>query len=215
MKLAWSWLHRHLHSKLSVAEVEARLVQLGLEVEGVTQARDDLKDLFVVDIERIEAHPNADRLRLCWWRGDKGRKGMVVCGAPNARVGLRSLLAPVGTQVNGWDKPLKAATIRGVTSEGMLCSAQELGIGDDAAGIIEIDESIPLGTQAHKALGLDDVVLDVALTPDRVDCASVRGIARDLAAAGCGTLKPLPSLPPLPSGPHDEDDSRDYRQRST
>ena len=201
MKLAWSWLHRHLHSKLSVAEVEARLVQLGLEVEGITQARDDLKDLFVVDIERIEAHPNADRLRLCWWRADKGRKGMVVCGAPNARVGLRSLLAPVGTQVKGWDKPLKAATIRGVKSEGMLCSAQELGIGDDAAGIIEIDESIPLGTQAHKALGLDEVVLDVALTPDRVDCASVRGIARDLAAAGCGTLKSLPSLPSLPSGP--------------
>ncbi|MBC6444178.1 MAG: phenylalanine--tRNA ligase subunit beta [Alphaproteobacteria bacterium GM202ARS2] len=197
MKLVWSWLQRHLDSDLSVAEVAERLVALGLEVDAVVAARDDLTDVHVVEVERIEAHPNADRLRLCSWRGADDKRGTVVCGAPNVRVGLRSLLAPVGTQLRGWDKPLRAATIRGVVSEGMLCSPQELGVGDDASGIIAIDSDVPLGTPAHTALGLDDVVLDVALTPDRVDCASVRGLARELAAAGCGTLKPLEPLESL------------------
>ncbi len=140
----------------------------------------------------IEAlpHPNADRLRAC--RVDAG-DGIVsvVCGAPNAHTGMKAVFAAPGTYIPGLSLTLKVGEIRGVVSAGMLLSAKEMGLGEDHSGIIELPADAPVGVSYAQYAGLDDPVIDISVTPNRGDCFSVRGVARDLAAAGLGTLKPF------------------------
>src|SRR5690606_30085107 len=143
----------------------------------------------VAHVVEAKPHPNADRLRVCIV--DTGReKVQVVCGAPNARTGMKGVFAPVGSHIPGTGVELKKGTIRGVESHGMLVSEREMGLSDEHEGIIELAEDAVVGESFAKVMGLDDPVFDIAITPDRADCLGVRGVARDLAASGLGTLKP-------------------------
>jgi phenylalanyl-tRNA synthetase beta chain len=188
MKFTLSWLKEHLDTKASVAEIADTLTRIGLEVEEVFDPATTLKDFRVAEVVKCEKHVNADKLSVC--EVDTGKERLqVVCGAPNARAGMKGVFAPVGSYVPGIDLTLTKAKIRGVESNGMLLSERELELSDEHTGIIELDPAAKVGSPAAKALGLDDAVFDVAITPNRPDCLGVRGIARDLAAAGIGRLK--------------------------
>ncbi len=190
MKLTLSWLKEHLDTHAGVDEIAEALTSLGLEVEGIFDPAEKLGTFIVAEIKEAGPHPDADKLRLC--KVDTGSEVVqVVCGAPNARAGLVGIFAAPGTYVPGLGVTLKKAKIRGVESVGMMCSARELEIGDDHGGIIELTGAHAPGSSAAAALGLVDPVIDIAITPNRGDCLGVRGIARDLAARGLGTLKPL------------------------
>lgn len=188
MKLTLPWLKEHLETSASLDAIVEKLTMLGLEVEDITDPGADLAAFSVGHVREARPHPNADRLRLCTV---ETRHGVfeVVCGAPNARAGMKAVFAPEGSVIPVSGEVLKKATIRGVASVGMLCSARELKLGEDHDGIIELPETAEVGEPAAKALGLEGPVLEVKLTPDRGDCFGVAGIARDLAAAGLGRLK--------------------------
>jgi len=190
MKFTLSWLKEHLDTKATLAELRDGLTMLGLEVEGITNPAESLKGFVVGYVVEAVQHPNADRLRLC--KVDTG-DGLVqvVCGAPNARTGMKGIFAPTGSYIPGTDMTLKASKIRGEESNGMLCSSRELQLGDDHSGIIDLPAEAKTGAPAAEALGLDDPVIEIKVTPNRGDCLGVHGIARDLAAAGLGTLKPV------------------------
>jgi phenylalanyl-tRNA synthetase beta chain len=190
MKFTLSWLKEHLETKATLAELRDGLTMLGLEVEGITNPAETLKGFVVGYVVEAVQHPNADRLRLC--RVDTG-SGLVqvVCGAPNARTGMKGIFAPTGSYIPGTDMTLKASKIRGEESNGMLCSFRELQLGDDHSGIIDLPAEAKTGAPAAETLGLDDPVIEIKVTPNRGDCLGVHGIARDLAAAGLGTLKPV------------------------
>jgi phenylalanyl-tRNA synthetase beta chain len=190
MKFTLSWLKDHLDTQASAAEIADRLTAIGLEVESVTNPGDALADFKVAKVLTAEPHPQADKLRVLTVDAGEGPV-QVVCGAPNARAGLVGVFGAPGAYVPGSDLTLKVAAIRGVESRGMMCSTRELELGEDHDGIIELPEDAPVGTAFPAYAGLDDPVFDVAITPNRQDCMGVRGIARDLAAAGLGTLKPL------------------------
>ncbi|MGF7158941.1 phenylalanyl-tRNA synthetase beta chain [Rhodoligotrophos appendicifer] len=198
MKFTLSWLKDYLDTDASLEEILDGLVGCGFEVEGVTDMRDVLAPFKVAYVREAVQHPNAERLRVCTVETEEGIL-QVVCGAPNARTGLRGIFAPVGSHVPGTGLDLVKAEIRGVTSNGMLCSERELLISEDHDGIIDLAEDFAVGTPAAVALGLDDPVLDVAVTPNRPDALGIYGIARDLAAKGLGTLKPLAAAP-VPGG---------------
>ena len=190
MKFTLSWLKEHLETNASLAEVRDALTMLGLEVEGISNAAETLKGFVVGYVVEAVQHPNADRLRVC--KVDTGNGVVqVVCGAPNARTGMKGIFAPTGSYIPGTDMTLKASKIRGEESNGMLCSSRELQLGDDHSGIIDLPAETKTGISAAEALGLDDPVIEIKVTPNRGDCLGVRGIARDLAAAGLGTLKPM------------------------
>ncbi len=194
MKFTFGWLKDHLETDAALDAVTERLTALGLEVEDVIDRGAALGPFVVGHVVSAEPHPDADRLRVC--RVDTGNDVVqVICGAPNARAGMKGVFARAGLTIPGTGLRLKAAKIRGVESNGMLCSEREMGLGDDHDGIIELPEDAPVGAPVVSVLGLDDPVIDVAVTPDRADCLGVRGIARDLAAAGMGTLKPLDATP--------------------
>lgn len=190
MKFPLSWLKTHLETEASLDEITAALTNIGLELEGVENRGAALAPFVVAHVVEAVQHPNADRLRAC--KVDTG-SGIVsvVCGAPNARTGMKSVFAPPGAWIPGKDVVLKVGEIRGVQSAGMLLSAMEMGLGDDHAGIVELDESAPVGMPYAEWAGLDDPVIEIAVTPNRGDALSVRGVARDLAAAGLGTLVPF------------------------
>ncbi|MGB6905550.1 MAG: phenylalanine--tRNA ligase subunit beta [Methyloceanibacter sp.] len=189
MKFTLSWLKEHLDTKASLGEIADTLTRIGLEVEGIFDPATRLAPFTVAEVITCDRHPNADKLQIC--EVDTGRERLqVVCGAPNARAGLKGVFAPVGSYVPGIDLTLTKAKIRGVESNGMLLSERELELSDEHAGIIELPSSAKIGSPAAKALGLDDAVVDIAITPNRPDCLGVRGVARDLAAAGLGKLKP-------------------------
>ncbi|HEX9808431.1 MAG TPA: phenylalanine--tRNA ligase subunit beta, partial [Alphaproteobacteria bacterium] len=190
MRFTLGWLKEHLDTKAGPREVVDRLTAIGLEVEAVIDRAAALASFTVARIIEAVPHPDADKLKVC--RVDTGTgEVQVVCGAPNARAGLLGVFAAPGTTIPGLGITLRKARIRGVESAGMMCSARELELGDDHEGIIELAGEARPGSPAVEALGLGDPVLDVAVTPNRGDCLGVRGIARDLAAAGLGTLKPL------------------------
>ena len=190
MKFTLSWLMEHLETTASLEEIRQRLTMLGLEVEGITNAAETLKGFVVGYVIEAKQHPNADRLRVC--RVDTGSGVVqVVCGAPNARTGMKGIFAPSGSYIPGTGLHLKASKIRGEDSNGMLCSSRELQLGDDHSGIIDLPADTNTGAPAAEALGLDDPVIEIKVTPNRGDCLGVHGIARDLAAAGVGTLKPF------------------------
>jgi phenylalanyl-tRNA synthetase beta chain len=195
MKFTLSWLKDHLDTTASVDEITAKLTMIGLEVEGVEDPGKLLRPFSVAYVVSAVQHPNADRLRVCMVDTGHGEPVQVVCGAPNARTGMKSVFSPPGTYIPGKAITLGVGTIRGVESRGMLCSAAELELSEDHDGIIELPEDAPVGLSYVAYAGLDDPVIDVAITPNRADCTGVRGIARDLAAAGLGTLKPDPIRP--------------------
>jgi len=188
VKFTLSWLRDYLETEFSPAEIADRLTDIGLEVEGVTDRAAELAPFTVAHVLEVRPHPNADRLRLC--KVDTGAGTLeVVCGAPNARAGMKAVLARVGAVIPATGEALKKSKIRGVESQGMLCSAAELLTGEDQEGIIELPPEAETGKPFAALLGLDDPVFDVAVTPNRGDCLGVRGIARELAAAGLGTLR--------------------------
>ena len=198
MKFTLPWLKEHLETTATVAEITAKLTDLGLEVERVTDPTAALAGFTVAQVLEAVQHPNAERLKLCTVASAGGVR-QVVCGAPNARAGLWGVLAVEGLAIPATGEVLKRAAIRGVESQGMLCSYRELSLGDDHSGIIDLPaENLEVGMPAAEALGLEGPVIELKVTPDRADCFGVLGIARDLAAAGLGRLKPR-NLAPVPS----------------
>jgi phenylalanyl-tRNA synthetase beta chain len=190
MKFTLSWLKEHLDTTASLVEIRDALTMLGLEVEGITDPAEALRGFVVGYVVEAVQHPNADRLRVC--KVDTGSGVVqVVCGAPNARTGMKGVFAPSGSYIPGTDLHLKASKIRGEESNGMLCSFRELQLGEDHSGIIDLPAETRTGAPAAQALGLDDPVIEIKVTPNRADCLGVHGIARDLAAAGIGSLKPV------------------------
>ena len=188
MKITLSWLRDHLETDADVQAVGEALTSLGLEVESIHDPARALDAFIVAEIKEAVPHPDADKLRVC--TVDTGSAVVqVVCGAPNARAGLRGIFAAPGTYVPGLDMTLGKAKIRGVESAGMMCSSRELQIGDDHAGIIELAGNHVPGSPAAAALGLGDPVIDIAVTANRGDCLGMLGVARDLAARGLGRLK--------------------------
>ncbi len=194
MKFTLSWLKEHLDTDASVDAIADTLTRIGLEVEDVADTASALKSFRVAEVVRASRHPDADKLQVL--EVDTGTERLqVVCGAPNARAGLKGVFAPVGAYVPGLDFTLTKAKIRGVWSNGMMVSERELELSDEHDGIIELNPKARIGSSAAKALGLDDVTFDIAITPNRPDCLGVRGVARDLAAAGLGTLTRDPVKP--------------------
>ncbi|HXC57457.1 MAG TPA: phenylalanine--tRNA ligase subunit beta [Rhizomicrobium sp.] len=189
MKFTLSWLKAPLDTDADVAAIADKLTSIGLEVEAVEDAGARLKDFVVAHVISAEKHPNADKLKLCSVDDGSGKPIQVVCGAPNAHSGMKAVFARPGVVIPVTGEALKIGTIRGLESRGMLCSSRELLLGDDHDGIIELAADARVGEPAAGALGLTDPVIDVNLTPNRGDAASVYGIARDLAASGLGRLR--------------------------
>jgi len=199
MKFTLSWLKDHLDTDASLDAILTKLTALGLEVEGVEDRSKELAPFVIGHVLSADQHPNADKLRLCLVDVGSGAPVQVVCGAPNARTGIKVVFAPPGTTVPATGAVLKIAPVRGVESRGMMCSERELKLSDSHDGIIELPADAPVGAPFAGWAGLGDPVIDISLTPDRADCAGVRGVARDLAAAGLGRLKPLDSTPVPPA----------------
>jgi phenylalanyl-tRNA synthetase beta chain len=190
MKTTIDWLKTHLDTDAPPGAIVDRLVMLGHDVEGIENRAEALEPFTVAYVVSAERHPNADRLKVCVVNTGNAEV-RVVCGAPNAHTGMKGVFAPAGTVIPRTGAVLKETVIRGVASRGMLCSAYELGLGEDHEGIIELPQDAPVGEQYVSYAGLGDTVLDIKVTPNRADCLGVRGIARDLAAAGLGSFKPL------------------------
>ena len=190
MKLTFDWLKEHLDTKFSEDQLLDKLTDIGLEVEGVEKPSNDLEKFLVAKILKTEPHPDADRLKVC--DVDTGNQNIlkVVCGASNAREGLITIYAPPGSVIPKNKMKLVVAKIRGVTSHGMLCSESELNLSEDSEGITELnskDYSNKIGQNYFSKKTSN--VIDISITPNRPDCLGVKGIARDLAAAGFGKLK--------------------------
>ena len=196
MKFTLGWLKDHLETDAGLDEIVETLIKIGLEVDTVDDPGAKFAAFTVAHVVAAEKHPNADRLKVCTVDTGDGQ-AQVVCGAPNARAGMKGVFAPTGSWIPGLEMELKAAKIRGVESNGMLVSEREMGLSDEHEGIIDLPEDAPIGAPFASVLGLDDPVIDIELTPNRPDCTGVRGIARDLAAAGLGTLKPFASAEPV------------------
>ncbi len=196
MKFTISWLKEHLDTDASVAEIAETLNRIGLEVEAIEDKAQALSAFTIAYVIEARQHPNADRLRVCMVDTGAGEPVQVVCGAPNARTGMKSVFSPPGTYIPGKDITLGKGVIRGVESNGMLCSAAELMISEDHDGIIDLPEDAPVGQSYAAYAGLGDAVIEIAVTPNRADALGVAGIARDLAAAGLGRLKdaPIPAV---------------------
>lgn len=214
MKFTLSWLKDFIDFKddVSVDQISETLTAIGLEIEGVENRSADFADFKVCYVEDAAQHPDADKLKVCKVNTGEGVV-QVVCGAPNARTGMKGVFAPSGSYVPGIDMVLKPAKLRGVESNGMLVSEREMTLSDDHDGIIDVAEDIEVGTPiAELYPQLNEVVFEIGLTPNRPDCAGIYGIARDLAAAGLGTFKPVSQNPiegqfesPIKSHIHNED----------
>ena len=188
MKFTLSWLKDHLETSAALDDIVDKLTLIGLEVEELVDPSETFTNFEVAEIIATVPHPEADRLQICTVKSSAGEQDLV-CGAPNARVGLVGILAQEGAVIPASGMVLGKAKIRGIESKGMMCSGAELGLSDDHDGIVELAAGTEIGMGAATALGLDDPMIEIAITPNRPDCLGVRGIARDLAAAGLGTLK--------------------------
>ncbi len=194
MRLSLTTLKKYLDTKASTEEIVEKLTMIGLEVEEVEDLAARLQGFIIGEIKTVEQHPNADRLHIL--RVFDGKQDLqIVCGAPNVRVGLKSILALPGCLIPKFNEKLEVGKIRGVDSNGMLCAEDELLLGEDHTGIIELDTNLPAGTPAAEALNAD-VVLDLNVTPNRPDCLGAKGVARDLSATGIGTFidSPVPEI---------------------
>lgn len=196
MKFTLSWLKEHLETDAGIDDVVEAMTLAGLEVEGVENPAEKLAAFSIAKVKSAKKHPDADRLKVCQVETRDGLK-QIVCGAPNARAGMTVAYAPLGAYIPGLDFSLdkKPRKIRGVESSGMMCSTQELELGDDHDGIMDLDDSLEMGIPLTDALGLNDPVIDFEVTPNRPDWLGVDNIARDLAATGLGkwtTKSPTP-----------------------
>ena len=189
MKFTLPWLREHLDTDASLSEIVDRLTMIGLEVENVEDKANLLKPFVIASVISAEKHPNADRLRVCMIDIGDGKPIQVVCGAPNARAGMKGVFSAPGTFIPGKNITLAVGTIRGVESRGMLCSAAELMISDDHEGIIDLPADAPVGKSYADWAGASDPVIEINLTPNRPDCTGVAGIARDLGATSIGAYK--------------------------
>lgn len=204
MKFTLSWLKEHLDTTASLDEIVETLTDLGLEVEGVEDPAKALRGFTIARVNSAEQHPDADKLRVCMVQTDEGEK-QIVCGAPNARAGITVVLAKPGMYIPGLDITISVGKIRGVESHGMMASEREMGLSDEHDGIIELPSG-EIGEEFAHWLSVNrpqavDPVIEIAITPNRPDALGVRGVARDLAARGLGTLKPLPEHALSASGP--------------
>ena len=193
MKFTLSWLHDHLDTTATVDEIADALTDLGLEVEGIENPLDALKEFTIGKVLRAEKHPDADRLRVCQVLTDEGEK-QIICGAPNAREGITVVIAKPGMYIPGIDTTIQVGKIRGIESHGMMCSEREMELSDEHDGIIELPSG-EVGDKFTDWLATNqpakvDPVIEIAITPNRADALGVRGVARDLAARGLGKLKP-------------------------
>ena len=195
MKISLEWLRDFVDPGLAPRELGDRLTMAGFELESITAAAPDFSGVQVVEILEAAPHPQADRLRVCRVSTGQGEPLQIVCGAPNARAGLRTALATVGAQLPG-GLAIKAAKLRGVDSAGMLCSARELGLAEGQDGIVELAADAPVGQSLRDYLRLDDTILELAVTPNRGDAMSLLGIAREVAALSGVPLR-LPSTAPV------------------
>ena len=187
MKFTLSWLKQHLETNSDIETILKKLTNIGLEVESSYNPSEALNGFIAAKIISTKPHPDADRLQLCLI--DTGTEEIeIVCGAKNAKEGLTTIYAPVGSTIPSSGMKLKKAKIRGIESSGMLCSEKELNLGDDSEGITELSDQISPGTSISKALDINDTYVEIAITPNRPDCLGIRGIARDLAAVGLGEL---------------------------
>jgi len=189
VKFTLPWLKEHLDTDASLPKIVDKLTMIGLEVENVEDKASLLKPFVIASVISAEKHPNADRLRVCMVDTGDGRPIQVVCGAPNARAGMKGVFSAPGTFIPGKNITLSVGTIRGVESRGMLCSAAELMISDDHDGIIELPADAPVGKSYVEWADISDPVIEINLTPNRPDCTGVNGIARDLGATSIGTFK--------------------------
>src|SRR5499433_850993 len=196
MKLTFGWLKEHLGTTRSLDEIAGKLTMIGLEVERIEDKAKLFAPFVVARVIEAKPHPNADRLRVCMVDAGDGKPIQVVCGAPNARSGMKGVFAPVGAFIPGKNVTLGVGKIRDVESRGMLVSEFELQISDDHEGIIDLPTDAPVGASYASWAGLDDPVIEINLTPNRADCAGVSGIARDLAAADMGKLH-SPAIKPV------------------
>src|SRR5882724_7797320 len=202
MKFTLDWLKDHLETTATVAEISEALTTVGLEVESVEDLGKALRPFVVAKVVEAKPHPNSDHLSVCRVDAGSGKLIDVVCGAPNVKTGMKSVFAFPGTWIPGKDFTLKeGVVIRGEKSDGMLCSAAELQLSEDHDGIIVLPDGAPVGVPYVDYAKIGGVVFDVSITPNRGDATSVRGIARDLAAYGLGTLKDGTIAPqPSPGG---------------
>src|SRR5262252_5865059 len=189
MKFTLAWLKEHLDTDAPLAAIVDKLTMIGLEVEKLEDKRKLLAPFSIARVISAEQHPNADRLRVCMVDTGAGDPVQVVCGAPNARAGMKGVFVPPGAFIPGKDMTLGVGKIRGVESRGMLVSEFELQLSDDHEGIIDLPDDAPVGANYASWAGLDDPVIEINLTPNRADCTGVNGIARDLAAAEIGKLR--------------------------
>jgi phenylalanyl-tRNA synthetase beta chain len=195
MKFTLAWLKEHLDTDAPLEKLVDKLTMIGLEVENVEDKAKALAPFTIAYVVSAEQHPNADRLRVCMVDTGTGAPVRVVCGAPNARTGMKGVFSPPGTFIPGKAMTLAVGKIRGVESHGMLCSGAELQISEDHTGIIELPDDAPVGVPYAEWAKLDDPVIEIGLTPNRPDCTGVNGIARDLAAADMGKFKDAPIKP--------------------
>ncbi|MCD9029387.1 phenylalanine--tRNA ligase subunit beta [Luteimonas sp. BDR2-5] len=193
MKFSENWLRQHVKTDATREQLAATLTAIGLEVEDITPLGEALDGVVVARIVSAEKHPEADRLQVCQVDAGLDAPLQIVCGAPNARPGLVAPLATIGTRIGGIT--IKAAKLRGVASNGMLCSAKELGVDADASGLLELPDDAPVGAPLAGYLGLPDATFELKLTPNRADCFSVRGIAFDVAAAFGSQVAALDAAP--------------------
>src|SRR6201998_95036 len=189
MKFTFGWLKEHLDTDRPLDEIADKLTMIGLEVERIEDKAKTFAPFVIARVVDAKQHPNADRLRVCLGDIGTGDPIQVVCGAPNARSGMKGVFAPPGAFIPGKNVTLGVGKIRDVESRGMLVSEFELQISDDHEGIIELPDDAPVGAPYAKYAGLNDQMIEINLTPNRGDATGVHGIARDLAAAGIGKLK--------------------------
>lgn len=194
MKFSYEWLSRWARLGIGADALAERLTTSGLEVDSVTPVAADFQGVVVARIEACRPHPDADKLTICSVDDGSGARLQVVCGAPNARAGLKAPLARVGAHI-GAELEIRRAKLRGQESQGMLCSARELGLSEDHSGLLELAQDAPVGTDLRRWLSLDDWTLEIDLTPNRADCLSVRGLARDIAAICATEFTPLEIVP--------------------
>src|SRR6266516_1894157 len=189
MKFTLAWLKEHLDTDASLDDIVQKLTMIGLEIESVDDKAKMLAPYVIAKVVDAKQHPNADRLRVCMVDTGDGKPIQVVCGAPNARTGMKGVFAPPGAFIPGKNITLGVGKIRDVESRGMLVSEFELQISANHEGIIELPDDAPVGEPYAKYAGLDDPMIEINLTPNRGDCTGVHGLARDLAAAGMGKLQ--------------------------
>ena len=186
MRFTLSWLEKYLKTNKSIDDISDKLTMLGIEVSEIIDNQSLLKQFKIAHVIDVQNHPNADRLKLC--KVNDGNEILtIVCGAPNVQKDMKAVLAPVGTKMPEDNFVIKKTKIRDIESNGMLCSAKEIGLGEDKEGIIELSSDAKLGNSVS-SLYPSEKVIDVEITPNRSDCLGVYGIARDLAASGLGTF---------------------------